>query len=233
MNNPQILVELQETMGNDRAISNAAWTSSFDKDRRDARTDEQVSALVFRLAKDGHATPFESVVLRFWMRVPIFIDRQILTHRIASHNGLSGRYRTMPLDFFKVPEDVIEIFNKANTERTFIPLDFMYRTSCEMAVNNYKRTIDCLKLAETKGQITNAEFKRAREIARGQLPTSGMVERTSIFNLRSFANYQKLRNSPHAQPEIQQVAQMMLQQVEDKKIAPAAISALKERNWIL
>src|SRR5579864_3446203 len=101
----KILVELQETMGSDRSIANAAWTSSFDKEKREARTDQQVADIVSRLAKDGHSTPFESVIFRFWMRIPIFTDRQHMTHRIASHNGLSGRYRTMPTDYFDLPDD--------------------------------------------------------------------------------------------------------------------------------
>lgn len=231
--NKQILVELQEYMGSDRAIANAAWTSSFNKERREDMTVEKVNKVVHMLARDGHATPFESVVLRFWIRMPIMTDRQHMTHRIASHNGLSGRYRTMPLDYFKVPSDVEAIFIKANPDKQYAPLEFLYRQSCDLAVQNYSTTIECLKKAESNGIITNAEFKRAREIARGQLPTAGMVERTTIMNLRSFANYQKLRNSEHAQSEIRQVAQLMLKEVEDAQIAPVAIEALKLKGWNL
>jgi thymidylate synthase ThyX len=72
----QICVELQEAMGSDRSVANSAWTSSFDKNKRDIKTDEQVADLVKRLALEGHSTPFESVVFRFWLRIPIFVDRQ-------------------------------------------------------------------------------------------------------------------------------------------------------------
>ena len=80
-----ILVELQEWMGSDESIANAAWTSTYDKDKREDKYDdkERVSALVRRLILDGHGTPVESVVLRFWIRMPIFVDRQHMTHRIA------------------------------------------------------------------------------------------------------------------------------------------------------
>jgi thymidylate synthase ThyX len=53
------------------------------------------------------------------------------------------------------------------------------------------------------------------------------------MNLRSFANYQKLRNSEHAQPEIKTVAQLMLAEVEDKNMCPVAIHTLKEKHWEL
>jgi thymidylate synthase (FAD) len=234
----QILVELQESMGSDRSIANAAWTSSFDKNRRDARTDQQVSDLVQRLASEGHATPFESVVLRFWIRHPIFVDRQHMTHRIASHNGLSGRYRTMPLDYFHIPDDVITILDRvdgfdrmANPDFPHTSTSGRYYESCEVAVSNYSHAIDAMKKAEKHGAITNKEFKRAREILRGQLPTAGMVERTTIMNLRSFANYQKLRNSDHAQPEIKRVAELKLQRVLEANICPAAIEALMKNGW--
>jgi thymidylate synthase ThyX len=58
-----------------------------------------------------------------------------------------------------------------------------------------------------------------------------MTERVTIFNLRSFANYQKLRNSPHAQPEIRQVAQLMLEAVKEANICPIAIEALERNGW--
>jgi thymidylate synthase ThyX len=58
-----------------------------------------------------------------------------------------------------------------------------------------------------------------------------MTERVSIFNLRSFANYQKLRNSPHAQPEIRIVAELMLEELEEKNVCPVALQALKRNNW--
>lgn len=240
---PQILVELQESMGSDRSISNSAWTSSFDKDKRDTKTDEQVGQLVQRLAKNGHSTPFESVVFRFWMRVPIFIDRQIMTHRIATHNGLSGRYRTMPTDYYDIPDDVSALLDRVDKFPNIFPtkeepnkdwaMFQAYYDSCEQSTNNYKFSIDKLKHYEKEGVITNQEFKRCREVLRGQLPTAGMTERTSVFNLRSFVNFQRLRNSEHAQPEIRQVAQMMLEAVEKANICPVAIQTLKEQKWML
>ena len=233
LKNNQIIVELQEAMGSDRAIANAAWTSSFNKASREQKTYEQVNQLVQRLAKDGHSTPFESVVLRFWMRIPIFTDRQIMTHRIASHNGLSGRYRTMPMDYYKIPEDVLEIFDKARQFKCSTDYLKNYQDSCELAVKNYQTALDSLKPLVVTKHITNEEYKRCREILRGQLPTAGMTERTSIFNLRSFANFQRLRNSEHAQPEIKQVAEMMLEEVKKANICPIAIKALQEKNWMI
>jgi thymidylate synthase (FAD) len=233
-----IIVELQEVMGSDRSISNAAWTSTYNKENRDLKTDEQVASVVKRLANDGHGTPFESVVCRFWIRMPIFTDRQHMTYRVASHNGLSGRYRTMPTDYFDVPNDVIDILDKAkipiDTTDSCIPgkdLIDLYYDSCETSVQNYKITIDVLKKAEKETRITNEEYKRAREVVRAQLPQAGMTERTTIMNLRSLCNYFQQRLAHNAQPEIQQVAKLMLEELKKANVCPIAIDTLEKNGW--
>jgi thymidylate synthase (FAD) len=237
MSQGKILVELQESMGSDESIANAAWTSTYDKNKREDKYDdsEKVSKIVRQLILDGHGTPIESVILRFWIRMPIFADRQHITHRIASHNGLSGRYRTMPEDFFSLPDDVVGIFNKSAPmwpgQEFGLEIKEEYDQMCNLATELYKTQLSNLKSAEKLGHITNKELKRAREVIRGVLPTAGMIERTTIMNLRSFANYQYQRNSDHAQPEIRQVALLMLAAVKDANIAPTAIATLEELGW--
>jgi thymidylate synthase (FAD) len=227
--NTQILVELQEAMGSDISIANAAWTSTYDKHKREEKyTDqEKIETLVKRLILDKHGTPIESVIFRFWIRMPIFVDRQHMTHRIASHNGLSGRYRTMPNEYFKLPQDVENILIKAQA----YGFAHKYNQVCREAFSSYKDAIEELKNAQNDNLISNDEFRRVREILRGQLPTAGMTERTTIMNLRSFANYQKQRNSSYAQPEIKHVAQLMLEEVERSNVCPIAIATLKEIGW--
>jgi len=225
----EIKVELQETMGSDLSIANAAWTSTYDKDKRESKYNdlEKVGQLVRRLILDGHGTPIESVIFRFWIRLPIFVDRQHMTHRIASHNGLSGRYRTMPDTYYNLPEDVKKILDKSQLSN----LEIKYESICNMAYDYYKSAINALKEKEINGVISNEEYKRAREIMRCQLPVSGITERTTIMNLRSFANYQKQRNSSYAQPEIKKVAELMLEEVKRVNVCPVAIETLQEIGW--
>lgn len=225
----QIRVQLQETMGSDESIANAAWTSTYDKDVRDSKYNDKdkVNKLIRRLILEKHGTPIESVIFRFWIRMPIFTDRQHVTHRIASHSGLSGRYRTMPIDFYEIPNDVNEILDSADLNY----FKDAYYAICDNSYAIYNEFINRLKEVEIEGVIDNAQYKRAREVFRGILPISGMTERTTIMNLRSFANYQKQRNSDHAQPEIKRVAELMLEEVENSNICPVAISTLKEVGW--
>lgn len=219
-------------MGSDRSIANAAWTSSYDKDKRDDRPDEQVERVVKQLATNRHSTPFESVVFRFWFKWPIYVDREHMTHRIASHNGLSARYRTLPTEWYMPPDDVLKIVDKVsgplNKRSAF---EFAYDNLCKQSFEFYNAVLADFKKKEQDGEISNDEYKRVRESVRGVLPIASMVERTTVMNLRSFANYQKVRNSEYAQPEIRYAAQLMLEEVRKANVCPVAIDALAERGW--
>lgn len=238
MESNQIKVELQEVMGNDRSIASAAWTSSMELEKKEMRSDEDVTRVVKMLAEAKHSTPFESVVMRFWIKMPIAIDRQYMTHRIQSANGMSGRYRTMPREFLSVSEDVVDI-----TTKGIVGL-YGDTLSAQSVINDYTNTctkvnalyidiVNDFRKAEKAGHITNNEFKRAREFYRGMLPQHNFTERVSVMNLRSFSNFQKLRNSEHAQPEIQQVAKLMLAQVKEKNVAPIALEWLEKNGWTI
>jgi len=226
----KILVELQESMGSDASIANSAWTSTYDKDKREDKYDdkEKVEKLVRMLARSGHSTPFESVVFRFWIRMPIFTDRQHMTHRLQSSSGLSGRYRTLPSDFYELPDDVKGILEKTDNNSW---IQYAYHNALQKSWDHYESSLDILKKACDDNNISNPEYKRCREVLRGVLGTSFMVERVSIFNLRSFANYMKLRKSEHAQAEIRCVAEQMYQCVKKAEVCPVALEELENKGW--
>lgn len=229
----EIKVELQETLGSDRMIAEAAWTSSLTDEKKDLKTEADVKRVVNMLADLKHSTPFESVVFRFWLRLPIAIDRQHMTHRIASHSGMSGRYRTMPDDWYGVPQDVKDILSKFQPKQ-IIPLEsfeVQYNIYCKWANRLYNDSIKRLKYEEKNGVISNLEFKRVREFFRGVLPQHNMTERVTLMNLRSFSNYYKLRSKSDAQVEMQIISKSMLEEIKKKNICPIALEALERNNW--
>lgn len=227
----KIQVQLLETMGSDKSIAHSAWTSSLDIEHKDLKTEADVNRVVNMLADLKHSVPFESVIFRFWIRMPIATDRQHMTHRIASHSGMSGRYRTMPNDFLAIPDDVLEIEKKLPTTQYDSRTPYVYNSICTHANKLYQEIIQKLKLNKAEGLITDKEFKRLREFYRGMLPQHNMTERVSVFNLRSFANYYKLRSKADAQPEIQIVANLMYEEVVKSGICPIALEALARNNW--
>lgn len=157
-----------------------------------------------------------------------FVCNGMVVHN--SHNGMSGRYRTMPTEFFAMPEDVSQALAKINEDFAFFVRN-EYDYHCEQANEFYKRTVSKIKDAEKAGVITNSELKRVREFLRGVLPQHNMTERVTVMNLRSFANYMKLRHTDYAQPEIKEVARQMLEAVEKANVCPVALEALKRNGW--
>jgi thymidylate synthase ThyX len=69
---------------------------------------------------------------------------------------------------------------------------------------------DCLKdLSPVLGR------KRAKESARFFKTYNSQIQSDIMFNMRSFANFLKLRLSPNAQLEIREIAQQMLHLVKN------------------
>lgn len=226
--NKQIKVQLQEFMGSDQSIADAAWTSSYDIDVKSTKTVADVERVVRMLAECKHSVPFESVVFRFWIRLPIQTDRQHMTHRIASHSGMSGRYRTMPSDYLEIPPDVDNIISLLPN---YEYIKHTYKLHCDTTNKFYNDVVAEIKNTAKQGIIDNTELKRAREFFRGVLPQNNMTERVTVMNLRSFSNYYKLRSKSDAQPEIRQIAELMLESIIEKNICPIAIKALSDNNW--
>ncbi len=225
----QILVELQDIMGNDRSIAEAAWTSSLGRTAKLKRSDDDVKRVINLLADQKHSVPFESIIFRFWLKLPIAIDRQLMTHRLQSASGMSARYRRMPIEYLDLPEDVDNIIKKFEQNGE----DFFqrYYDICEEANNFYSIFCNQAKIASENLIINNDEYKRVREFFRGILPQHNMTERISIMNLRSWANFYKLRSDKHAQPEIQQIANLMFEAIKASNKIPFALEALERNNW--
>jgi thymidylate synthase (FAD) len=57
------------------------------------------------LLKNEHTSPFEMISVWVEVKVPIFIDRQMVRHRTWRRNESSGRYITLPGEWY-IPETV-------------------------------------------------------------------------------------------------------------------------------
>ena len=56
--------------------------------------------LIRYLLRHRHTTPFEMVEFKFHLKMPIFVARQHLRHRMASVNEMSARYSVIPNEFY-------------------------------------------------------------------------------------------------------------------------------------
>jgi thymidylate synthase (FAD) len=82
-------VELLDVMGDDREPARAARVSYSDGIER---TTAQDMKLTRYLLDHGHMSPFEMVEVKFRIKAPIFVARQLVRHRTANWNEFSMRY---------------------------------------------------------------------------------------------------------------------------------------------
>tara|TARA_B100000700_G_C15039482_1_gene854597 strand:+ start:916 stop:1545 length:630 start_codon:yes stop_codon:yes gene_type:complete len=185
-------VELLGYYGSDTVIACSAWTSTSRNltDEKRAR----IPKLIDMLWSNGHETPFEKGVVHFLVDTEIASHIHLLKHRISSLNAESARYKELQENKYYLPEDWPDDWAAKLEKYTMMGNDLYHEAIAE--------------LEPILGR------KRAKESARFFKTYNSQIQADIMFNMRSFANFQKLRNSEHAQIEIRDIAQQMWDLVE-------------------
>jgi thymidylate synthase (FAD) len=199
-------VELLGYYGSDEVIACSAWTSTS-RDLTDEKK-SRISKLLNMLWSDGHETPFEKGCVHFLVDSDIASHIHILKHRISSANAESARYKELKEDKFYIPNDWEGIkTNSLLGAAEDMTWDKLLKIYTELG-NTYYHA--CLKdLEPILGR------KRAKESARFFKTYNSKIQCDVMFNMRSFANFLRLRDSEHAQKEIREIAHQMLVLVEN------------------
>jgi len=192
-------VELLGHYGDDLIHACSAWTSTS-RELTDEKI-ERVPKLLKMLASEGHHTPFEKSSLHFLVTVDQATHIHLLKHRIGvSINGESARYKELKENKFYLPKDWDGIHNKSgNGGEDWIKTLERYT---ELGNHFYHKCLE--DLTPVLGR------KRAKESARFFKTFNSQITMDIMFNWRSFAHFQQLRNSEHAQVEVRELAQQML-----------------------
>lgn len=204
-------VELLGYYGDDLTHACSAWTSTSRELTEDKV--ERVPKLLKMLAADGHHTPFEKSSLHFLVTVDQATHIHLLKHRIGvSINGESARYKELKEDKYYIPEDWKGITLKSQLEIGG-PQNKMidwYEKLEVFTVEANELYHQCLEeLTPIIGR------KRAKESARYFKTFNSQITMDVMFNWRSFAHFQGLRNSNDAQVEVRELAQEMLRLVSE------------------
>ena len=153
------------------------------------------------LASEGNETPFEKSSFHFLVTVDQATHIHLLKHRIGvSINGESARYKELKEDKTYMPEDWNGIGNESDTWLS--KLESFTKEGNRL----YHSALE--ELTPILGR------KRAKESARFFKTFNSQIDMDVMFNFRSFVHFQRLRNSEHAQKEVRELAQMMLDLVK-------------------
>jgi thymidylate synthase (FAD) len=183
-------VELVDSMGGDNGILEAARICFQTENSGNFHANE---ILIKSLVRKKHTSPFEHCVMRFKVKLPLFVRDQWVRHRIGmSYNIKSLRYCEAKPEFF-IPDCLIANEHAYN----------VWVNEQSKAFGEYKTWI-------THFQKLGLKRNRARELARTKLPTSIYTEMIVTMNAASLMHFLDLRNHKHAQPEIQAYAEALL-----------------------
>lgn len=204
-------VELIGYYGDDLTISCSAWTSTT-RDLTEEKK-QRVGKLIHTLWSSGHETPFEKGVVHFLVNCDIASHIHLLKHRISSLNAESARYKELKEDKYYLPEDWNKI--KISHFDSGSPSDTWMQRLEEYTQEGNRLYHKCLEdLTPVLGR------KRAKESARFFKTYNSQIQADVMFNMRSFANFIKLRRSTHSQLEIYEIADKMFNLVKNIENQP-------------
>ena len=185
-------VRLIDFMGSDQRILEAARISY----KSPSKGEEQDKKLLGYLWKNKHTSPFEMCKITLNIKMPIFIMRQYVRHRMQNLNEVSARYTELPNEFY-VPEKwrMQDTKNKqgsvegAFTDEDNEALSFSLRKHNQECYQQYQYLL---------------KMGAAREMARMVLPVNIYTEIYACWDLKNLLHFISLRDDSHAQAEIQE-----------------------------
>ena len=219
-------IRVIDYMGDDAAVVQAARVS-YGAGTKKIRED---AGLINYLMRHRHTSPFEMCELKIHVKMPIFVARQFLRHRVASANEVSGRYSILDREFYMPgPENLAaqaktnrqgrgDVLNEAEAAQVLELL----REDAARAYTHYEEMLN-----EIDGRIVDPERQGlARELARMNLPVSLYTQLYWKMDLHNLLHFLNLRADAHAQYEIRVYAEALLEVV--KQWVPLSYAAFMD-----
>lgn len=198
-------------MGTDLRICEAARLSY----KSPSKGEEQDKKLLAYLWKNKHTSPFEMVKVTLNIKLPIFVMRQYVRHRMQNLNEVSARYTELPNEFYIPAEGawrMQDTKNKQGSVATGDPIWIRLANGDDVTPTQalMKHCDDCYFLYESflKAGI-------AREMARMVLPVNIYTEIYACWDMKNLLHFITLREDSHAQAEIQEYGKAIRKIVQE------------------
>ncbi|MBN2811001.1 FAD-dependent thymidylate synthase [Treponema zuelzerae] len=211
-------IRLVDYLGGDSRIVQSARVS-YGEGTKTVRED---GALIDYLLRHQHTSPFEQVVLTFHVKLPIFVARQWIRHRMARVNEISGRYSILKNDCYLPDPADIALQSSDNKQG---------RASEPVAREEALKIREEMRIQQEEafsGYDSLIEQNLAREIARINLPVSTYTEWYWQIDLHNLFHFLRLRCDEHAQKEIRDYANAMLSVC--RAVAPMATASFERHQ---
>lgn len=212
--------EVKEVMGSDVSIAESA-RMSYGRGTSKVNND---GGLINYLVRNHHTSPLEMGEIRFHMRLPIFVMRQLVRHRTANLNEYSGRYSEMVRLFYTPELAKIMCQGTINKQMSGEPLpesQAQFAQNIIWDISNY-----CFDEYE---RLLASNI--SRETARIVLPLNTYTECVWKLDVSNLIKFLYLRDDDHAQWEIRVYAIKIAEAV--KRFFPLVYAAyMKTRESV-
>ncbi len=175
-------VRVVDYMGDDAAIVQAARVS-YGRGTKRTRDDQ---GLINYLMRNAHTSPFEMCEIKLHVKLPIFVARQWIRHRMANVNEYSARYSVLDREFYVPEGEQLAIQSTTNNQG---------RGQVSAGEQLTLGTGPSAPAASQPGPGRRTARERAAEAQRAravQEETQGFQESMAADANRSFGVYEKL-----------------------------------------
>jgi thymidylate synthase (FAD) len=207
-------IRVIDYMGDDAAITQAARVSYG----RGTKRVSEDRGLIEYLIRHRHSTPLEQCIIKYHMKLPIFVARQLIRHRTASVNEYSARYSILAKEFYFPKQENVAPQSKTNRQgRSDEHLDDTEyeRTKNTIFTHSHQSYDLYTALLAEEDDPHNFYYMQkdfpgiARELARMVLPLNVYTEWYWTIDLHNLLHFLSLRMDKHAQWEIRAYASIM------------------------
>ena len=209
------LIRVVDYMGDDSSIVQAARVS-YGKGTKKVSEDK---ALIRYLMRHRHTTPFEMCELKLHIKMPIFVARQWIRHRMASINEYSARYSVLDKEFYVPQIENLRPQSRSNKQgRSDESLSLseanevleLIKSDSLRCYSGYQKMMN----VDDQGNSLCSENKGiARELARINLSLNYYTQFYWKIDLHNLMHFVALRAEGHSQYEIRVYAEHIMEKI--------------------
>ena len=208
-------VRVIDYMGDDAAVVQAARVS-YGAGTKKVRED---AGLINYLMRHRHTSPFEMCELKLHAKMPIFVAREWVRHRVANLNETSARYSILDNEFYMPAPEQLGTQSRSNRQGRGETLTGpesarvleILREDAERAYSHYEEMLNESITGET---LDPTKSGLARELARMNLSVNFYTQWYWKIDLHNLLHFLNLRTDPRAQYEIRVYADAILEVVK-------------------